>query len=44
MGHILLALTHRDALVSMFRGTVSAKWASQHAPRWLDEIEQQPPP
>ena len=43
MGHILLALTHRDALVSMFRGTVSAKWASQHAPRWLDEIEQQPP-
>jgi formate dehydrogenase subunit gamma len=36
-GHVLLALTHRDALRSMFRGRVSESWARRHAPGWLEE-------
>lgn len=36
-GHILMALTHPDALRSMVRGWVSATWASRHAPRWAAE-------
>jgi formate dehydrogenase subunit gamma len=39
-GHIGMALTHRDALRSMFKGWVPEKWARQHAPGWLNEIEQ----
>ena len=39
-GHILMAVAHRDSLVSMFRGTISSRWASRHAPAWLDEVEQ----
>jgi formate dehydrogenase subunit gamma len=38
-GHILLALADRDALRSIFRGTISRTWARRHAPAWLDEIE-----
>jgi formate dehydrogenase subunit gamma len=36
-GHILMALTHREPLVSMFKGTVSEEWAEQHAPAWFNE-------
>jgi formate dehydrogenase subunit gamma len=36
-GHIVFALTHRDALRSMFRGWVTESWASRHAPSWLRE-------
>ena len=36
-GHIAFALTHRDALRSMFKGWVTESWAARHAPRWLQE-------
>ena len=36
-GHIYMALTHREAMQSLLKGTVSEKWASQHAPAWLQE-------
>ena len=38
-GHVAFALTHRDALASMFTGRVSRRWARLHAPAWIDEIE-----
>jgi formate dehydrogenase subunit gamma len=38
VGHIYMALTHRDSLRSMFQGTVSERWASVHAPAWLKEL------
>jgi len=41
IGHVLMALTHRDALRSVFKGWVSRSWAERHAPRWLEE---DPPP
>ena len=34
-GHIIMALTHRDALSSMFSGRVKKSWADVHAPAWL---------
>jgi formate dehydrogenase subunit gamma len=37
IGHILMAITHRDALRSIFKGWVSEQWAAVHAPRWLQE-------
>jgi formate dehydrogenase subunit gamma len=37
IGHVVMALTHRDALRSIFRGWVSQSWAERHAPRWLQE-------
>lgn len=36
-GHILMALTHWDALRSMVRGWVSVPWAERHAARWAAE-------
>lgn len=36
-GHVVMAVTHRDALRSMVRGWVSAAWARAHASSWLDE-------
>jgi formate dehydrogenase subunit gamma len=36
-GHIAFALTHREALRSMFRGWVTEPWAKRHASGWLDE-------
>lgn len=36
-GHLLFALTHREALVSMFKGWVSEGWARTHASAWLGE-------
>ena len=38
-GHIVMAVTHRDSLKSMFTGRVSEKWAARHAARWLHEEE-----
>lgn len=37
IGHIMMAIAHRDALRSMFKGWVSEQWAATHAPRWLKE-------
>ena len=37
IGHILMAITHRDALRSIFKGWVSEQWAAVHASRWLEE-------
>lgn len=36
-GHIAFAVTHPDALRSMFKGWVTESWAARHAPRWLQE-------
>jgi formate dehydrogenase subunit gamma len=36
-GHILMAVTHREALRSIFRGWVSESWAKRHAAGWLKE-------
>jgi formate dehydrogenase subunit gamma len=37
LGHILMAITHRDALRSMVRGWVTVAWAQRHASRWARE-------
>lgn len=37
VGHIVMALTHRDALRSMVRGWVTVSWARRNAPRWARE-------
>lgn len=39
-GHVIMAVTHRDALRSMVRGWVTETWAERHAPRWLEELAQ----
>lgn len=50
VGHVAFALTHRDALRSMFRGWVTEAWARRHASDWLaEEMEEEadsasPPP
>jgi formate dehydrogenase subunit gamma len=36
-GHIVFAITHRDALRSIFRGWVTENWARQHARSWMEE-------
>lgn len=36
-GHVLMAVTHRDALRSMLRGWVTISWARRHAARWARE-------
>lgn len=38
VGHIYMALTHRDSLRSIFTGRVSEKWAATHAAGWLKEL------
>lgn len=38
-GHIVMALTHRDSLRSIFKGWVSEKWAASHAAGWLQELQ-----
>jgi formate dehydrogenase subunit gamma len=35
--HIIMAITHPQALRSMITGSVSKHWASHHAPLWLAE-------
>ena len=39
-GHVWLALADPDALRGMVSGTVPARWARQHRPRWYQEQEQ----
>jgi formate dehydrogenase subunit gamma len=39
IGHIGFALTHRDALRSMWVGWVTRRWARVHAPQWVKELE-----
>ena len=36
-GHVVMALTHRDELLSIFKGTVAVEWARRHTPEWLEE-------
>jgi formate dehydrogenase subunit gamma len=36
-GHIVMALTHRDSLKSIFSGRISETWARAHAANWLKE-------
>jgi formate dehydrogenase gamma subunit len=36
-GHVLMAVTHRDALRSIFRGWVTDAWARRHAAGWWRE-------
>jgi formate dehydrogenase subunit gamma len=37
VGHIVMAVTHPEALRSIFHGRISEDWARRHAPRWLEE-------
>ena len=37
LGHVYMAFTHREALSSMVRGSISERWAARHASRWLAE-------
>lgn len=37
VGHIVVAVTHRDALRAIFKGWVSRDWAVHHASRWINE-------
>lgn len=34
-GHMMFAFSDREALGAMWGGTISARWAQRHAPRWL---------
>jgi formate dehydrogenase subunit gamma len=43
-GHIVMAVTHREALRSIFRGSVSESWAKRHASGWLKEEQTEPNP
>jgi formate dehydrogenase subunit gamma len=38
VGHLAMALTHRESLRSIFTGTVSQRWAKVHAPAWMKEM------
>jgi formate dehydrogenase subunit gamma len=35
--HVAVALTHPDSMRSMFKGWVTERWATKHAPRWHQE-------
>ena len=37
VGHVVVALWHREALRSIFTGTVSSAWAEQHGATWPAE-------
>ena len=37
LGHIWFAFADGEALRAMWRGTVSARWARTHRPRWYEE-------
>lgn len=39
LGHIVYALRDPAALRSMFKGTISRRWALRHAPGWVVEID-----
>jgi formate dehydrogenase subunit gamma len=36
-GHVLFAFRDPDALGSMMRGSISARWARTKRPRWYEE-------
>lgn len=38
-GHIVFALSHPAAMRAMVRGFVTRGWASTHAPRWVEELD-----
>jgi len=40
-GHVVFALTHRDALRSMVKGWVTEAWARAHASAWLRQDQQE---
>jgi formate dehydrogenase subunit gamma len=40
-GHVLMALSDRDALKAMLFGRISQAWARRHAPAWVDELDQE---
>jgi formate dehydrogenase subunit gamma len=40
-GHVVFALTHRDALRSMIKGWVTEAWARAHAAAWLRQEEEE---
>ncbi len=40
IGHLFMAITHRESLRSIFKGTVSEEWATTHAPTWLRELRE----
>ena len=42
VGHILFAFGDNDALASMRRGRISARWARAERPRWYEEETQNP--
>ena len=45
LGHVVMALTHRESLRSMVRGWVSVTWARRHAARWArEELGEAGPP
>lgn len=37
IGHIWFAFADPEALRAMWRGSVTVRWAKQHAPRWYEE-------
>jgi formate dehydrogenase subunit gamma len=41
-GHILMAVGDQDSLRSMVGGRISRRWALEHAPLWLEELERDP--
>lgn len=44
VAHVAVALGHRDALRSIFKGTISEGWAEEHAATWLAELNEEPSP
>lgn len=43
IGHVVMALTHPEALRSMVTGRVTKKWAARHAPTWYREADVENP-
>jgi formate dehydrogenase subunit gamma len=41
-GHVLFALRDPDALGSMRRGRISARWARSQRPRWYEAVTGKP--
>jgi formate dehydrogenase subunit gamma len=42
IGHVAKAFGDRHALSAMRQGTISRRWAARNAPRWLEELEDDP--
>jgi cytochrome b subunit of formate dehydrogenase len=40
--HVVMALAHRDELLSMFKGMVTVEWARRHTPERLEEESRAP--